>query len=105
MPIATADRWIGATNTSFKNPNSRSQTIDIAPKIEVNRTDIPMMPGKMNCTYCNEDPGPPKPPVLPRNDELSPLPNTNRKRIGCASDATTRMRSRQYRMRSRFQMM
>ena len=106
LPIATADRWIGATSTSFRNPNSRSHTIDTAPKIDVNRTDIPMMPGKMNCTYCSEDPGSEsKPPVLPRNEELSPLPNTNRNSTGWASDATTRMRSRQYRIRSRFQMM
>jgi len=48
LPIATAQRSIGATNTSFRKPNSRSHTIDIAPKIEVNRIDIPMMPGYTN---------------------------------------------------------
>jgi len=48
LPIATADRSIGATRTSLRKPNSRSQTIDIAPKIAVKRIAIPMMPGYMN---------------------------------------------------------
>ena len=48
LPIATAQRSIGATSTSFKNPNSRSHTIDIAPKIALKRMDMPMMPGYMN---------------------------------------------------------
>ena len=48
LPMATAQRSIGATRTSFKKPNSRSQTIDIAPKMALNRIDIPMMPGYMN---------------------------------------------------------
>ena len=45
LPIATAERSIGATSTSLRKPNSRSQTTDIAPKIEVNRMVIPMIPG------------------------------------------------------------
>ena len=48
LPTATAQRSMGATRTSLRNPNSRSQTIDIAPKIAVNRMDMPMMPGYMN---------------------------------------------------------
>jgi len=48
LPMATAQRSIGATRTSFRKPNSRSQTIDMAPKIAVNRIDMPMMPGYMN---------------------------------------------------------
>jgi len=48
LPIATAERSIGATSTSLRKPNSRSQTIDIAPKIAVKRIAIPMMPGYMN---------------------------------------------------------
>jgi len=48
LPMATAQRSIGATNTSFRKPNSRSQTIDMAPKIEVKRIDIPTMPGNTN---------------------------------------------------------
>ncbi len=37
-----------ATNTSFKKPNSRSQIIDMAEKIDVNSTLMPMTPGYMN---------------------------------------------------------
>jgi hypothetical protein len=48
LPIATADRSIGATRTSLRNPNSRSHTIDIAPNTAENRTAIPMIPGNMN---------------------------------------------------------
>ena len=45
LPIAIAERSIGATSTSLRNPNSRSQTIDIALKIDVKSTAMPMMPG------------------------------------------------------------
>jgi len=93
LPIATADRSIGATSTSFRKPNSRSQTIDIAPKIAVNRIAIPMMPGYMNWMYENPPDAPNK--VPPPRAELSPEPKTTRKRSGCASDATSRQRSRQ----------
>jgi len=48
LPIATAQRSMGATSTSFRKPNSRSHTIDIAPKIALKRIDMPMMPGYMN---------------------------------------------------------
>jgi len=48
LPMATAERSIGATSTSLRNPNSRSHTIDIAPKIAVKRMAMPMMPGYMN---------------------------------------------------------
>jgi len=48
LPTATAQRSIGATRTSLRKPNSRSHTIDIAPKIALNRIDMPMMPGYMN---------------------------------------------------------
>ncbi len=36
---------IGATNISFKKPNSLSHTIENAEKSEVNRTIIPNIPG------------------------------------------------------------
>ena len=49
LPIATAERSIGATRTSLRKPNSRSHTIDIAPNTAANRTAIPMIPGNMNC--------------------------------------------------------
>jgi len=48
LPMATAHRSMGATSTSFRKPNSRSHTIDMAPKIAVKRIDIPMMPGNTN---------------------------------------------------------
>jgi len=48
LPMATADRSMGATSTSLRNPNSRSQTIDIAPKIAEKRIAIPTMPGNTN---------------------------------------------------------
>jgi len=48
LPIATAYLSIGATSTSLRKPNSRSQTIDMAPKMEENRIAMPMMPGYMN---------------------------------------------------------
>ena len=47
LPAATAQRGAGETSTSFKKPNSRSQMIDMAEKIDVNRTLMPMMPGYM----------------------------------------------------------
>ena len=49
LPMATAARLMGATKTSLRKPNSRSQTMDMALKIELNSTDMPMIPGKMNC--------------------------------------------------------
>ncbi|OLD27146.1 MAG: hypothetical protein AUJ02_00395 [Chloroflexi bacterium 13_1_40CM_3_65_12] len=103
LPIATAHRSMGATRTSLRNPNSRSHTIDIAPKIAVNRIAIPMMPGYTNWIYV-------KPPDAPNNEsrpsaELNPEPKTTRNSSGCASEATSRQRSRQYRRRSRYQMM
>jgi len=103
LPIATAERSMGATRTSFKKPNSRSQTMDIAPKMEVKRIAIPMMPGYMNWMY-DSPPAVPK-LALPLRDELKPEPNTSRKRRGCASEAATRHRSRQNRRMSRYQMM
>ena len=48
LPIATDERSMGATRTSFRKPNSRSHTIDIAPKMAVKRIAMPMMPGYMN---------------------------------------------------------
>src|SRR5262252_1867560 len=48
LPMATADRSIGATNTSLRKPNSRSQMMDIPLKIEEKSTAIPMIPGYMN---------------------------------------------------------
>src|SRR6195256_6215530 len=101
--MATADPSMRATRNSFRKPKSRSQTMDIAPKMEVNKIAIPMMPGYMNWMY-ERPPGVPK-LALPFNDELKPEPKTTRKRRGCASEAATRQRSRQNRRMSRYQMM
>jgi len=93
LPIATADRSMGATSTSLRNPNSRSHTIDIAPKIAVNKMAMPMMPGYMNWMYVKPAA---EPNSVPRpSAELRPDPNTTRNSSGCASDATRRQRSRQ----------
>jgi len=78
LPMATDDRSMGATSTSLRKPNSRSQTIDMAPKMAVKRIAIPMMPGYMNWMY--ERPRPNVAPPL--SAELSPEPNTIRNRSG-----------------------
>jgi len=49
FPMATADRSMGATRTSLRNPNSRSHTMLMAAKMLLKSTDMPMIPGKMNC--------------------------------------------------------
>ena len=48
FPTATAQRGTGATRTSFRKPNSRSQMMEMPETIEVNSTLMPMMPGYMN---------------------------------------------------------
>lgn len=45
LPIATEVLEIGATRTSFRKPNSLSQIIEIAEKVQVNKRLIPIMPG------------------------------------------------------------
>jgi len=45
LPITIAHRRTGATSISRRNPNSRSQTIEAAEKIDVNSTDIARTPG------------------------------------------------------------
>ena len=52
-----------------------------------------------------EPPAPATPPKAPFSAELSPVPKTMRKSKGWASEATSRKRSRQYRITSRYQMM
>jgi hypothetical protein len=42
-------REIGATSISFRKPNCRSQSKPMPEKMDVNRIDMPMMPGAMNC--------------------------------------------------------
>jgi hypothetical protein len=72
---------IGATKISLRNPNSLSQTIDIALKKEVKRTVMPTIPGNIKL---RKSLPPPPPKVL---KELAiPVPRTNRKRMGCANE-------------------
>ncbi|HEY4662213.1 MAG TPA: hypothetical protein VIH07_00895 [Candidatus Humimicrobiaceae bacterium] len=52
---------IGATRISLRNPNSRSQTIDIALKKEVKSTVIPTIPGNIKS---RKSLPPPPPKVL-----------------------------------------
>ena len=98
LPSATAVRETGATITSFKNPNSRSHTIDTAEKIEVNKIVIARMPGNMNCR--KSTPPPPKSDIAPDR----PPPKTNRNSKGWPIDTTIRIRSRKKQTMSRYQM-
>ncbi len=45
LPSTTAARLTGATRISRRKPNSRSQTMEMAAKIDVKRTAIEMIPG------------------------------------------------------------
>ncbi len=45
LPVATAARLIGATSTSLRKPNSRSQTTETPDMNDVISTVMPMMPG------------------------------------------------------------
>ncbi len=74
-PSATDIRDMGATSTSLRKPNSRSQTIDTPDMNEPMSTDIAMMPGYMNWVKLMP---PDMTPMLP----WSPLPNMNRKNTG-----------------------
>ena len=47
-PIMMVRRGTGATSTSFRKPNWRSQISSMPEKIAVNRIDIPMTPGARN---------------------------------------------------------
>ena len=48
LPTATAVRLMGATSTSLRKPNSRSNTTVIPDMMEPSTTTIQMMPGYMN---------------------------------------------------------
>ncbi len=48
FPIAIEVLLIGATSISLRNPNSRSQIIDIAENIDVKRSVITIIPGNIN---------------------------------------------------------
>ena len=65
-------RETGATMTSLRNPNSRSQTIEMAEKIAVKSTVIASVPGNMNWRKSTA------PACEPDIAEPRPVPNTNR---------------------------
>ena len=48
LPTMIAPRRAGATSISRRNPNSRSQTIETAENVAVNRTVIVSTPGNTN---------------------------------------------------------
>ena len=48
LPMTMDVRGTGATRISLRNPNSRSQMMEIADCIEVKMVVMAMMPGKMN---------------------------------------------------------
>ena len=48
LPATTENLEMGATSISFKNPNSLSQTIDMAENMDANRMVNPNIPGKRN---------------------------------------------------------
>ena len=97
LPIATAQRGTGATSTSFRNPNSRSQMIDSAEKIDVNRMLIEITPGYRNWMY------PTLPARLSRMPAVMPLPRMSRYRSGWPIIAMMRAFSRQNVFASRSQ--
>src|SRR6266511_2454104 len=96
LPTTSAPRRTGATSISRMNPNSRSQTIDTAEKIEVNSTVIASTPGNMKVR--KSIPAPAFGII-----RASPLPSTNRNRIGWTSAVTMRGRLRRKRISSRRQ--
>src|SRR6266702_2187556 len=96
LPITSAPRRTGATSISRMNPNSRSQTIDTAEKIEVNSTVIASTPGNMKVR--KSIPAPAFGIIL-----ASPLPSTRRNRTGWTSAVTMRGRLRRKRISSRRQ--
>src|SRR6266511_1540757 len=96
LPSTSAPRRTGATSISRMNPNSRSQTIDTAEKIEVNSTVIASTPGNMKVR--KSIPAPAFGII-----RASPLPSTNRNRIGWTSAVTMRGRLRRKRISSRRQ--
>ena len=87
LPITIDQRETGATKTSFKKPNSRSQTIDMAENTEVKSTVMQMMPGKMKAEKFT--------PCGPLTLGESAVPKTKRKRMGWPKDAKIRALSYQ----------
>jgi hypothetical protein len=95
FPMTRAVRPIGATSISRRKPNSRSHTIDTAEKMAVNRTVMARMPGNMNVRKSK--------PAPPGISLASPVPRTNRNRIGCTREVTIRILLRKKRIISRRQ--
>ncbi len=94
LPITRALRRTGATSISRRKPNSRSQTIETAEKIDVNSTAMASTPGKMKVRKSI------LPPEL-GSMRASPLPSTSRNSSGWARLVTMRARLRRKRISSR----
>ena len=72
FPKATAILDTGATITSFKKPNSLSQTIDTAENTDVNNIVIVRTPGNINCLKST------LPPPISAIAGAKPLPKVNK---------------------------
>ena len=86
LPRTTPVRLMGATSTSLRKPNSRSQTMETPAKREFVSTVMAMMPGYIN--IMKSTPGVSVPMML-----LKPAPKIRRNISGKANDETMRGRS------------
>ena len=94
LPTMIAHRRDGRDEHLAQEPELAVPHDRDAEKIAVNRIVIAITPGNMNVRKSN-----PEPPGI-RCD--SPVPSTNRNRIGCASEVTIRGLFRRKRISSRF---
>ena len=95
LPMTMPTLLRGATRTSLRKPNSRSQTTDIPAKRDDMTTVMAMMPGYMNCTKLTSPP--PRSPMI----RLKPAPKTTRNVRGKAKEENRRERSAMKRSISR----
>ena len=86
LPSTTPVRLKGATSTSFKKPNSLSQTTDMPENMDVISTVMAIMPGYIN--WMKSTPGVSEPMI-----RLKPAPKITRKSRGMAKDDNSRERS------------
>ncbi len=95
LPSTRVQRCTGATSISRRKPNSRSQTMEIAEKIEVKSTVMPSTPGNMKVRKSKWS-------ALEMTVD-SPVPRMNKNSTGWASEVRIRIRLRRKRISSRFQ--
>src|SRR4029450_702696 len=95
LPVRMAVVLTGATTISRRNPNSRSQTIEMPENAAVNSTEVASTPGNRKVRKSTS-------PLEAISDDR-PVPSTNRNRTGWASEERIRERSRPKRITSRCQ--